>query len=144
MVYFPSNVWDNIKEFFFMKPILDRAADIALRCVIARKLLKNHFHAQYLPMLWHLDERSQPFMMHRWIKCGCNMEWNYEELYNIRDDWEYNRYINIFSNTRLFIRDGSGKEGLKTRQFRKLLKMNGVKGVSKMKRLDLVRAYIAL
>jgi hypothetical protein len=144
MVYFPPGVWDNIKEFFFMKSILDRAADIALRCVIARSKLKNHFHAQYLPMLWHLDLRSQPFMMHRWIKCGCNMEWNYEELYNIRDDWNYNRYINIFSSRMMFIHAGSGREGLKTRQFRKLLKMNGVKGVSKMKKHDLVRAYLAL
>jgi len=72
------------------------------------------------------------------------MEWDYEELYNIQDDWEYNMYINIFSNRPIFIHDASGREGLKTRQFRKLLKMNGVKGVSKMKKLDLVRAYIAL
>ena len=136
MVSFPPEVWDNIKEFFFMKPILDRAADIARRCVQARR-------APY-PKIWHLDERSQPFMMHRWIKCGCNMEWDYEELYNIQDDWEYNMYINIFSNRPIFIHDASGREGLKTRQFRKLLKMNGVKGVSKMKKLDLVRAYIAL
>lgn len=136
MVYLPPKVWDNIKEFFFMKPILDRAADIALRCAEA--------HRAPYPKFWHLDERSQPFMMHRWIKCGCNMEWNYEELYNIQDDWEYNMYINIFSTRRIFIHDGSGREGLKTRQFRKLLKMNGVNGVSKMKKLDLVRAYIAL
>ena len=72
------------------------------------------------------------------------MEWNYEELYNIQDDWEYNMYINIFSSRMMFIHAGSGIEGLKTRQFRKLLKMNGVKGVSKMKRHELVRAYIAL
>ena len=144
MVYFPPEVWDNIKEFFFMKPILDRAADIARRCVRGRLWLKTRYQAEHIPMLWHLDERSQPFMMHRWIKCGCNMEWNYEELYNIRDDWEYNRYINIFSSTVLFVQNGSGREGLKTRQFRKLLKMNGVKGVSKMKRPELVRAYLAL
>jgi len=72
------------------------------------------------------------------------MEWNYEELHNIRDDWEYSRYINIFSSRMMFIRAGSGREGLKTRQFRKLLKINGVKGVSKMNRHELVRAYIAL
>jgi hypothetical protein len=29
MVYFPPSAWDNIKKFFFMKPILDHAADIA-------------------------------------------------------------------------------------------------------------------
>ena len=136
MVYFPPEVWDNIKEFFFMKPILDRAADIARRCAQA-------YRAQY-PRIWDLDVRSQPFMMHRWIKCGCNMEWNYEELYNIQDDWDYNRYINIFSSRMMFIHAGSGREGLKTRQFRKLLKMNGVKGVSKMKRPELIRAYLAL
>ena len=72
------------------------------------------------------------------------MEWNYEELYNIRHDWDYDMYINIFSNRRMLIHDGLVKEGLKTRQFRKLLKMNGVKGVSKMKRHELVRAYLAL
>ena len=118
-----------------MKSILDRAADIARRCAEA--------YREY-PKIWHLDERSQPFMMHRWIKCGCNMEWNYEELYNIRNDWEYDMYINIFSSRMMFIHAGSGREGLKTRQFRKLLKMNGVKGVSKMNRAEMIRAYIAL
>jgi hypothetical protein len=143
MVYFPTTAWDNIKEFFFMKPILDRAADIASRCVEARSKgrpasagSRSWYSWRYGP----LDERSKPFMMHLWIKHGCNMEWNYEELHNISDSWTYDRYINIFSSPHR----GEIASGLNSTQLKKLLKMNGVKGLSKMKRLDLVRAYIAL
>ena len=68
------------------------------------------------------------------------MEWNYEELHNISDSWTYDRYINIFSSPHR----GEIASGLNSTQLKKLLKMNGVKGLSKMKRLDLVRAYIAL
>ena len=68
------------------------------------------------------------------------MEWNYEELHNISDSWIYNRYINIFSSPHR----GHIGSGLNGPELKKLLKMNGVKGLSKMKKLDLVRAYIAL
>ena len=136
MVYFPPAAWDNVKEFFFMKPILDRAADIARMCVQAHSKMHIWRSWQYV----QLDERSKPFTMHLWIKHGCNMEWNYEELYNIRDDWKYDRYINIFSSPY----SGHISAGLNGTQFKRLLKMNGVKGISKMKKADLVRAYIAL
>ena len=68
------------------------------------------------------------------------MEWNYEELYNIRDNFFYDRYFNIFTSPH----KGHVGAGLTMHEFRKLLKMNGVKGVSKMKKHDLVRAYLAL
>ena len=68
------------------------------------------------------------------------MEWNYEELHNISDSWAYDRYINIFSSPY----SGEIASGLNSTQLKKLLKMNGVKGLSKMKKLDLVRAYLAL
>ena len=139
MVYFPPAAWDNVKEFFFMKPILDRAAEIARRCVEARsKLVKQYRGCTIATEM--LDIRSKPFMMHLWIRRGCNMEWNYEELYNIRDNFFYDRYFNIFTSPH----KGHVGAGLTMHEFRKLLKMNGVKGVSKMKKADLVRAYLAL
>jgi len=139
MVYLPPPAWDNIKEFFFMKPILDRYADIARRCVEAHgKLVKQYRGGTIATKM--LDMRSKPFMMHLWIKHGCNMEWNYQELYNIYDNWKYDRYINIFSSPY----SGHISAGLNGTQFKRLLKMNGVKGLSKMKKADLVRAYLAL
>ena len=143
MVYFPPAAWDNVKEFFFMKPILDRAADIARRCVEERSRRRSASagsRAWYSLRYAQLDERSKPFMMHLWIKHGCNMEWNYEELHNIYDSWKYDRYFNIFSSPY----SGEIASGLNSAQLKKLLKMNGVKGVSKMKRPELIRAYLAL
>jgi len=134
-VYFPDPAWELVKEFFFMKPILDQKRAIALGCVKARKLYPLCLWA---PALCNVDRRSHPFVLHLLIKTS-DMEWNYEDLRAIRGSWE-DHYINIFSSPHR----GYVTSGLNAYQLRKLLKMNGVKGYSKMKKKELIQAYMKI
>ena len=137
--YLPETAWGLIFEFHNAAPLRQEKRTIALLC---KKLFKSHcIDSRWCPE-WStkiIDKRSRPFMLRNGIQF-LNMEWDYEELH--RWGQYHPPFINIFNSPSF--RQGWGWEGLPMQQFRKLLKMNGVKDVYEMNRKDLVHAYLAL
>ena len=139
MVYLPGPAWTLILEFHNTAPLRREKKAIAVQC--QKWVIVHHIDTNWCPE-WStkvIDKRSRPFMLRNGIQF-INMEWDYKELHRwVGMDPPF---INIFNSPSFH--QGWGWEGLPLPQFRKLLNINGVSGTEKMKKKELIHAYITL
>ena len=139
MIYLPDRPWALIKEFYFMKPMLDAKKLLAIQA----RLMKAAF-AHIMPQKdewWWKDfeQRSHPHTISGQVLSN-NMNWDYNLINGRQNYFGTHKFVNMFQKPGVSNRH----PGLTVSQWKKLLKMNGVKGYSKMSRIELIQAYIKL
>ena len=143
MIYIPDRPWSLIKEFYFMKPVLDAKkllAQAACFVYFYKTACMSELMWREQRQLWEdFEQRSHPHTISGQVLSN-NMNWDY----NLINDRQYyfgtHKFVNMFQKPGVSNRH----PGLTVSQWKKLLKMNGVKGYSKMSRIELIQAYIKL
>ena len=139
MTPLPERPWRLIKEFYFMKPILDYKKSIAEACQLA---VQTNQLGIRLWVLSTVDKRTRPHYISWRVRKG-NLAWNYPAT-TVLDT--KGRPYNNTHYTSMFQDDTNWLtwSGLNLNEWRQLLEMNGLKDTSTMSKHDLIHAYLKL
>ncbi len=136
MTYFPDRPWSLIKEVYFMKPILDAKKLLA----DAACFMKTVCIPQQEEWWWdEFEHRSRPHTISGQVLSN-NMIWDYNLINGRQPYFGTHKFVNMFQKPGVLC----WYPGLTVSQWKQLLKMNGVKGYSKMSRIELIQAYIKI
>lgn len=139
MTPLPERPWRLIKEFYFMKPILNYKKSIAEACQLA---VQTNQLGIRLWVLSTVDKRTRPHYISWRVRKG-NLAWNYPAtiLPDINNrPYNATRYTSIFQDLNIWLT----WSGLTLNEWRQLLEMNGLKDTSTMTKRDLIHAYLKL
>ena len=141
---FPDDVWRLIKNFYFQLPSILAEKNLLAECAKFMRTVCMPKH----PLGWweRFEERSHSHTISRQVLSN-NMEWDYglinSKSYYIHD----HKFVNMFQKPGTTCKPNSsshGYPGLTVSQWRILLEMNGVEGVSRMNRTTLIREYLRI
>ena len=119
-----------------MKPVLDAKKLLAQGACFVKTVRMP----QQDEWWWEdFEQRSHPHTISGQVLSN-NMNWDYRRINGRQNYFGTHKFVNIFQKPGVSNRH----PGLTVSQWKKLLKMNGVKGYSKMSRIELIQAYIKL